>query len=373
MTLGSTNTIQIVIRTDASVEIGTGHVMRCLTLASGLAQEGAEVRFLCRAHNGNLINFIKRCGFRVEILNSSTLDKSQSNFGSDPAHAAWLGCDWHSDAQQCRFLLSDKVDWLIVDHYALDHRWERVMRTTCQRIMVIDDLADRPHDCDLLLDPSLGRTETDYRDIVRSDTQLLLGPEYALLRPEFAQWRATSLARREAPKLRHILVTMGGVDRDNVTGRVLATLNQIRLPTVEKITVILGRLAPWRNEVHIAAAGMRIPTIVLSGVDNVAELISSCDLAIGAGGTTTWERCSLGVPSVLLVLADNQLNIAKQMTQADAAFVVSDLNSLELSLMAFLESFGLFDKMQIYARHSSSISDASGVARTITNLVGHNA
>ena len=123
--------MQIIIRTDASVEIGTGHVMRCLTLASGLAEGDAEVRFLCRAHDGNLIDLIKRSGFGVEVLPTRTLGNLRSNSISDPVHEAWLGCDWYSDSQQCRSVLSHKIDWLIVDHYALDHRWEREMRSTC--------------------------------------------------------------------------------------------------------------------------------------------------------------------------------------------------------------------------------------------------
>lgn len=362
--------MKIVIRTDASIEIGTGHVMRCLTLATGLSGEGAEVRFLCRAHDGNLIYLIKRCGFSVEILPAIAAGDTQSDFTTDPAHAAWLGCDWQTDARQSCSVLSDKVDWLIVDHYALDHRWERAMRTTCQNIMVIDDLADREHDCDLLLDQSLGRTASNYHDFVCADTRMLLGPQYALLRPEFAQWRATSLARRQSPELRHILVTMGGVDYDDVTGQVLKALNRCRLETLKKITVVLGPHAPWHDAVTTVAAGMQVPTTVLTGVDNMAELMTSCDLAIGAGGATTWERCSLGVPSVLLLLADNQLNIARQMTHANAAFVISDMKTLEKSLVGFLESFDLFNRMKVFARRSAEMLDASGVMRTIANLIG---
>ena len=364
--------MQIVIRTDASVEIGTGHVMRCLTLASGLVKGGAEVKFLCRLHDGNLIGLIKRSGFEVEILPASTLGNLQSNSLCEPFHAAWLGTDWYLDAQHCHSVLSDNIDWLIVDHYALDHRWEREMRTICQNIMVIDDLADRAHDCDILLDQSIGRNPSDYLDLVGAKTQMLVGPKYALLRPEFIQWRATSLARRQLPELRHILVTMGGVDRNNLTGRVLTVLHRCHIPTLEKITVVMGPHAPWHDAVIAAAAGMKIRTAVLSDVDNMAELMTLCDLAIGAGGATTLERCSLGVPSVLLILADNQFNIVKQMAQADAAFAISDVNSLETSLATFLEDISLSNKMAIYARNSSDIIDANGVVRAIAKLVGHN-
>lgn len=365
--------MRIIIRTDASIQIGTGHVMRCLTLASGLAEEGAQVQFLCRSHNGNLIDFIRRRGFEVKVLPATKSRNLQSHSISGPPHADWLGCDWHSDAQQCQSVVSHKIDWLIVDHYALDQRWEREMRTKCQNIMVIDDLADRAHDCDLLLDQSMGRRASDYLDIVGTKTCMLLGSKYALLRPEFAEWRATSLVRRQSPKLSHILVTMGGVDRDNFTGRILTVLGQCRLPTLEKITLVMGPHAPWLDTVIAAAAEMTIQTTVLSGVENMAELMSSCDLAIGAGGATTLERCSLGIPSVLLVIADNQLNIAKQMANVNAAFCIYDLDALETSLVAFLENFELSNNMAMYARNSADILDGRGVTRTVKNLVRHNA
>lgn len=365
---GQSNTFAI--RTDASIDIGTGHVMRCLTLANSLAERGSDVRFLCRAHDGNLIELINRYGFSVEILSANEMRYPQKNDANDPPYAAWLGCDWQLDTQQCRSVLTDKVDWLIVDHYALDYRWELAMRKTCNHIMVIDDLADRKHDCDILLDQSLGREISDYHNFVNTNTHMLLGPKYALLRSEFAQWRSKSLARRQSPKLRHILVSMGGVDRDNVTGQVLTALDKCCHPTLEKITVIMGRNAPFLSAVSSAADNMKVPTTVLSGVENMAELLASSDLAIGAGGTTTWERCSLGVPSVLLVLADNQLNIARNLDRANAAFVIADLNTLEKSLISFLESTELVVHMAGYAQRSAEMLDASGVMKIISNLVG---
>jgi UDP-2,4-diacetamido-2,4,6-trideoxy-beta-L-altropyranose hydrolase len=285
-----------------------------------------------------------------------------------PVHSDWLGCDWQTDANACSDIISDLVDWIIVDHYALDYRWESVLRDKCHHMMCIDDLADRTHDCDVLLDQSLGRTANDYRQFVSVGTRLLLGPQYALLRPEFIQWRDTSLARRQNSKLRHILVTMGGVDRDNVTGRVLKILKQCRLDTLERITVVLGPLAPWRNEVISCSKEMPVSTNVLSGIDNIAELMAFCDLVIGAGGTSSWERCSLGVPSVLVVLADNQRHIASQLSKAKTAFIIDDINVLELSLLSFLESADLSDKLYAYSCTSAEISDAKGVDKTITEL-----
>ena len=364
--------MQIVFRTDASIEIGTGHVMRCLTLAGSLVNQGAQVRFLCRAHEGNLIELIKSKGFTVYTL-PYTAGSNDLPFKlkGGPAHESWLGSDWESDAEQCREVLSGPIDWIIVDHYALDHRWESAMRNTCYKIMCIDDLADRVHNCDLLLDQSLGRTEDNYCDLVIPKTRLLLGSQYILLRPEFAQWRDFNLAHRQHPELRHILVTMGGVDRDNVTGAVLRALAQCRLALLEQITVILGPHSPWRDNIYDLAERMEVPTKIMLDVPNMAELMTSCDLAIGAGGTTTWERCSLGVPSVSIVLADNQLNLARHMLAANAAFVIDDINKLEASLVTFLERDDLSGKMKKYTDISSKMFNSTAISKIIEELEGN--
>jgi len=352
------NPMRVVIRADASLQIGTGHVMRCLTLATGLAEHGAQVEFICRAHQGNLIALIEQQGFRVITLPFASGGHKASL--DQPAHAHWLGCDWQTDAQQSRDAISGTVDWIIVDHYALDHRWETAMRAKCARIMCIDDLADRSHDCDLLLDQSLGRCSQDYAQLVPEPAKLMLGPKYALLRPEFAQWRDASLARRETPHLRHILVTMGGVDADNVTGRVLAALKGDETTTLDKITVVLGSLAPWREQIIKQAADMPVPTQVLSGVDNMAELMTSCDLTIGAGGSTTWERCALGVPTITIVLAENQQEVALRMECLQASLVVKSTEGFENKLS---DLFVTLDDVQIkdLSERCRDICDGSGV------------
>ena len=195
-----------------------------------------------------------------------------------------------------------------------------------------------------------------------------MGPQYALLRPEFARWRENSLARRQNPELCHILVTMGGVDRDNVTGRVLRALKKFQRDTLERITVVLGPHAPWRNQVIALAAEMPVTTTVLSNVDNMAELMTSCDLAIGASGGTTWERCSLGVPSVMCVLADNQKNIAKYMFQANAAYIIEDMRAFEIRLLTFLGKRELLDLMRTFSTASANMFCANGVGETILEL-----
>ncbi|MGH8114388.1 MAG: UDP-2,4-diacetamido-2,4,6-trideoxy-beta-L-altropyranose hydrolase, partial [Rhodanobacteraceae bacterium] len=234
--------MNIVFRADASLDIGTGHVMRSLTLAAALREQGAQCRFVCREHPGNLISRVRQDRFAVTALPMGFALKGASRDGwLLPEHAAWLGADWQADAEATRAELeTSPPDWLVVDHYGLDSRWERRVRPACKRLMAIDDLADRAHDCDLLLDQTLGRDEGDYAALVPKHCQLCVGPRYALLRPEFAALRTASLRRRVTPARRNLLVAMGGVDRLNATGRVLAALPRCDLPPDCDIIVVMG-------------------------------------------------------------------------------------------------------------------------------------
>ena len=193
------------------------------------------------------MDMIRQNGFVVTALpsRSSVSKESIRGSGSRPAHAHWLDRDWETDAQQTSEILSRlRPDLLVVDHYALDRNWEVVQREYCRRIMVIDDLADRRHDCDFLLDQNLGRETQDYSSFIPEKCEVLLGPRFALLRPEFAAFRQYSLNRRQDPQLQHILITMGGVDRHNATSQVLDGLKTCPLSADCEVTVIMGSQAP---------------------------------------------------------------------------------------------------------------------------------
>ena len=318
--------MQVVVRADASTDIGTGHVMRCLTFARALAEQGDRCDFICRAHAGHLVDFIRGQGFVVHVL---PLVASPNALADGTAHAPWLGASQAQDAQACQPVLQAlQPDWLVVDHYALDARWEQAMRPHTRRIMAIDDLADRLHDCDLLLDQNLGRLAKDYGGLVSSQTQTLIGPTYALLRPEFAQWRERSLQRRVQPQLENLLITMGGADQTNATGQVLDSLTRCELPTDLRINVVMGPSAPWLAQVQAQAAAMVCPIQVLSGVSNIAQLMAESDLCIGAAGGSAWERCCLGLPTLLLILAANQQAGAMALQAHGAAWLAADTDQL---------------------------------------------
>ncbi|MEI4981406.1 UDP-2,4-diacetamido-2,4,6-trideoxy-beta-L-altropyranose hydrolase [Aeromonas caviae] len=353
---------RIVFRTDASLEIGSGHVMRCLTLADALSEKGAECWFICRAHPGHLAELIRTRGHHCHLLDTVAEPEQGSVDISSPAHASWLGCSRMLDAAQTHVILAEMCPaWLIVDHYALDAHWESRLRNYVGRIMVIDDLADRPHDCDLLLDQNLGRQLDDYRKHVPPGCQLLIGPRYALLRPEFAELREYSLKRRQRPVLKQVLITMGGVDKLNVTSQVLNALRCAPLPDDCRILVVMGPKAPWLTQIEDLAATLHWPTEVLVNANNMAQLMASSDLAIGAAGSTSWERCCLGLPTLMMIIADNQQEAAHNLMSAGAAVCMQERN-MEKNITHWVNEFitapGTSTAMTSCA---SSITDGLGV------------
>lgn len=363
--------MRIVFRTDASLQIGSGHVMRCLTLAEALRARGAECYFICREHPGNLLEHLRRKGYAVHaLLPAEHADEAPSVSVADIAHANWLGASQAEDAAECASLLRElQPDWLVVDHYALDARWEHVLKAYCRKLMVIDDLADRPHQCDLLLDQTFGRTCDEYSPWVLGGCTMLYGARYALLRPEFAALRANSLQRRESPRLQYLLISMGGVDRDNVTGQVLNALRFSSLPEGCRIIVVMGVSAPWLDQVREVAAGMPWSTEVRVGVENMAQLMADSDLAIGAAGSTSWERCCLGLPAVMLVLADNQRKVAQGLAQVGAVHLLQDATSIAEELPALLDELMLSTgKLGAMSLVAAPIVDGRGVERVIAHL-----
>lgn len=366
--------MKVVFRADASLQIGTGHVMRCLTLADALAAKGAECQFICRAHAGNLIGLIRGKGYVVHELpivpRADAVALHPTASANDLAHSHWLGATQAQDAEACASILAaQRPDWLIVDHYALDTRWERALAPHCRKLMVIDDLADRSHACELLLDQTFGREAADYQQLVPDACQLLCGSVYALLRPEFAALRPYSLQRRAQPALRELLITMGGVDKDNATGQVLQALRTSPLPADCRITVVMGATAPWLEEIRTNASDLPWPTRVLVGVSDMAQLMADSDLAIGAAGATSWERCCLGLPTVMIVLAENQHKIASNLEKTGAAISISSVQSITTQLQKWLVTL-VNDSSQLLhmSRCAAAVVDGMGVDNVIRQM-----
>ena len=298
--------MKIIIRVDASVQMGTGHVMRCLTLADALTEKGATISFVCRELPGDLCSFIEEKGYRVHRLLFQNEDKNSIKDGT--RHGAARGTISDLDAQGTEAILKMEGDvrWLIVDHYALDKQWEKYLRPYVNKIMAIDDLADRPHDCDLLLDQNLyDDMETRYDGLVPASCQKLFGPKYALLRPEFVKTRENP--RKRDGTIRHILINFGGADADNMTEKALEAVRLLNRPDVP-VDVVVGSSNPHKDSVKKLCASMP-NTRYYCQVENMAEMMVRADLCLGAGGTSVWERCCIALPNLTVSIAQNQVHM----------------------------------------------------------------
>ena len=307
--------MQVVIRTDSSFAMATGHVTRCLALEAELHRRGATTSFVTRALPGDAAFLIREQGVALHRLPAP---RSGDVIDADgPSHASWLGETWANDARQTEAVLEGNVDWLVVDHYGLDARWESRFREKGTRVLVIDDLADRPHDADVLVDPNFAPAEGEpYEGLLPAGARILRGPAYSLLRPEFRRIR-----ERRGPPRRpaRILVFLGGSDAPDVTGRVLDGFENGALRDIE-LDIVAGVSNPRGAELRARAEAMGAR--FHERVREMAETMLSADLAIGAGGGTAWERCCLGLPAVLVSLEANQVRIARTLHDRGAAVYV---------------------------------------------------
>lgn len=305
---------KIIIRADASVVIGSGHVMRCLTLAEELRAAGSEVVFVSRAHPGNLNGLIRDKGFRCHELPEAPASVQNDGKSQETRseYASWLGVSQQKDAAETMEMIGDdRPDWLIVDHYGLDEQWEARLRPYVSKIMVIDDLADRRHDCDLLLDQNFfSDGQKRYDNLVSPACTKLLGPKYALLRREFRE--ARKRLRVRSGEVKRVLVFFGGADPDNITGLTIEALSAPKLLHLQT-DVVIGSQNPNKEAVE-KLVKERPGTTLHIQASNMAELISKADLAIGAAGSATWERLYLGLPSLVIPIAENQIPLTKDLS-----------------------------------------------------------
>ncbi len=356
-----------VFRADASLKIGTGHVMRCLTLADALAVNGMECQFICAELSGHLADVIRGRGYAVQLLAQGTGTPSPRS--ESGGHSSWLSTGWEEDSQQVRALLGESTpDWLVVDHYAVDRRWEKSLADACGRLLVIDDLADRPHDCTLLLDQGVGRRSSDYNGLVGLNCHCLAGSQYALLRPEFREWRDYSMTRRRNFRAHRLLVTMGGVDAPNATGAVLEVLKRGLLPPDAKIDVVMSAHAPWLADIRDRVRAMPCATEVHVNPPSMARLMADSDLAIGAAGTTALERCCLGLPTLQVVIAQNQEHGAAALELAGACLCLGWPQEVTQTLPEQLNRALEHRTLAQMSYSASMITDGEGALRVVAEM-----
>ncbi len=289
--------------------MGIGHLSRCLTLAETLRTRGVQSQFICRPHAGHLMSRIEGEGLRVTALRAPP--PSIPNVADD--YAAWLGVTQDEDAAETSAALAgEEPEWIVSDHYALDTRWETQLRAHTRHLMAIDDLANRTHACDVLLDQNFyAAADERYAGLVPAGCRLMTGPRYALLRPEYAQHRCSHPPLRDS--LRRVFIFFGGSDPHNLSGAALEALSRPSLRHL-MVDVVAGVNNPHRRQLERQASER--PNTTLHGpLTHLAGLLSHADLAIGAAGTTTWERMCLGVPSLVVCIAENQRSGAEALAR----------------------------------------------------------
>jgi UDP-2,4-diacetamido-2,4,6-trideoxy-beta-L-altropyranose hydrolase len=356
--------MNILIRCDASISIGSGHVMRCLTIARALREIGHHCVFLTKSHRGNLISSLRHEKFDVFTITHNTTQEYVDE-------AQWLGGTQEEDATESHRIcqLNHFVpDLLIIDHYALDKMWEQQMRQSFPRtrLIVFDDLANRKHDCDILIDSSPGRLPQHYTGLITEKCLCLTGPLYALMQQKFNTLREQAMLRRKQcihPK--RILITMGGVDIDNIAGKVLIYIEKILLDVPEVITLVVGKNYPHLEKLKTYSAVHNLPVNIKVNVNNMAELMLEHDIAIGALGVTFLERCALGLPGINIAIAANQQPLVERLQ--NQGFLMFKDTSFSASAFSSAWSF-LLSNYQHSVEIAFALGDGKGMERVITLL-----
>ena len=357
--------LSIFIRTDSSQKIGSGHVMRCLALSEELRDAGAVVEFVTHNHQGNINKQIKNKGFNVNLLSNQIKLKLSHKLTE---YEQYLGITQEVDADKTiQILKSKEVDLLIIDHYALDIKWEERIRPYTRKVMVIDDLANRNHNCDLLLDQNYIYDKTRYNNILKSRTIKLLGPRYALLRRNFEENKKRHNINFN--NIRRVFVFFGGADLDNLTNVTLQALSQPKLKHLVA-DVVVGSSYPYKDMLKIEIDKHPNATLYTQ-IDNIAELMVKSDIAIGAGGTTTWERLALGVPSIVVTVADNQVVFTKYLDRDGYLKWLGKSNQIDKRIIynAILKAINNSDQLRIQAEKGQELVDGLGVKRTVNLLL----
>lgn len=355
--------MQAAFRVDSSDAIGTGHLMRCLTLAEGLRARGAGCLFVMRDLPGAQLRAVGERGFATAILPAPKREAPRGGL----AHSEWLGVDQEEDIVDTLAALPDPQDWLVVDHYALDSRWHTALRARARQVLVIDDIADRSLDCDVLVDQNLQLADDRYSGLTPSSTRKLLGPRYALLRKSFSDLRKQA-GQLERIDLRRILVFLGGVD---AAGGTLSALQAIELAEIDHVSidVVIGPRNARRTEIEAWCKARKNARLVASGPE-IAELMMRADLSIGAAGVTAWERCCLGLPTLLLTIAHNQRDGARALARHGAVIWGGDVAETPPSdLAAILRLMAHKPEHLVHLSNAAAvICDGDGVRRVVTEM-----
>ena len=344
----------ILIRADSSSQIGSGHVMRMLVLAQLLRDKGANITFASRICEGSLDELIKTKGFSVRVIApSAPIAFDATNY------ASWLGGDASEDLHQS--FGRDFYDAVIVDHYGAGWDWQCRASEFTRCLVVMDDEAVNKIHADIVINQNHYFEPDDlYKDLVTANTKCLIGPDYALLHPSFAEARRGATTRKAIEPL---LVMMGGADPCNVSSRIAEALN-----AHWNVTFVVG--SAYRNASMLRSICEKKDFKVLQNINNVAEIMVSSGFCIGAGGSASWERCCLKLPSALFSLAQNQREIIRNLNAAEVAIDLGSPENFDFdSINELLEIDS--SRLSSMSEKASLLCDGQGAERVVQELSGY--
>lgn len=363
----------IVFRVDASTQIGSGHVMRCLTLADTLARSGDRCYFICRQHEGNMLNLIETKGYRV--LSLPAPNKLKSYRSKNVEHAEWLGVDINIDIQETLSALKainePVIDWIVVDHYAIDSEWEEQLSPYCNGLMVIDDLANRNHYCNILLDQNpLVKIHEKYNELCLQETLMLLGPTYTLLSPDFLDAylnRVDFLQNSISSKNGEIIIFMGASDQEGLTLKILKSLEKDSY--TERLHVLVGLI---NNNQHTISQFCQQKDIKCTiNHENTAELLVKSAMGIVACGKFAVELQALDIPCLLVPLSEIQEHVAKYFVNYGNAKIITR-NSLLNNKLFLASAIELFMQEQPISKVKKTMISLEGTNNVINEMVKYN-
>ena len=336
-------TQSFVFRVDASVRIGTGHVMRCLTLAKELEKKNANCVFVCQSREGDCIEFINKNGFKVLKIDGG-YDEFEINI----------------DAKNTLEIIADqKFDWLIIDHYEIDAKWESKVRTIAKKIMVIDDLANRKHDCNILIDQNIRINARErYKELIPNECKLIFGPSNVILRTDFDNIKI----KNRTGEIKHILVYFGGNDIHNQAFKSIKALKQY--PDISA-DIIIGSNHPFQDLIIKEST----TSLIVSKSLDMSDAMKRADLAFGVCGVAAWERCAMGLPTLVCINAENQREDSENLYRLGAIELLGESNEIDTDTWCKALNHAINNKEYISKMAKIASQVVAGHTKNRENLV----